>query len=44
MGNGLHQRLSKSERKFIAQEIDSLVPTHSPFGLPVHVLRSRGLH
>jgi hypothetical protein len=28
----------------IAAEIDSLVPTHSPFGLPVHVLRSRGLH
>ena len=28
----------------ITQEIDSLVPNRSPFGLPVHAVRSRDLH
>ena|SRR5947208_7346615 len=29
---------------FIAAEIDSRIPICSPFGLPVHVVRSRELH
>ena len=28
----------------IAQEIDSRIPIRSPFGLAVHVVRSRDLH
>jgi hypothetical protein len=32
------------DRNVIAAEIDSQIPICSPFGLPVHVIRSRELH